>query len=326
MTRIALVVNPVGVDDAEALQALLRERCEQSGWDAPLILETTAEDPGAGMARQALDAGVERVLVAGGDGTVRTVAEELLGSGVALGILPAGTGNLLARNLDLPLDLAQALELALSGPTRTIDAGQVADGAAFVVMAGMGLDAAMMQEAPDALKAKIGWPAYLVGGVRGLRRGRFRVEISLDGGPALRRRVSTVVVGNVGTLQGGLALLPEARPDDGLLDVCVVAPDTPLQWAAVLTRLLTHRPPRPHDRRLDRWRAADVSVRAAHPQARQVDGDPIDDGSRLDLSVRASGLVVVAPHPDASHDDASHDEENPVAVDASVTASAGGRA
>ena len=160
------------------------------------------------------------MLVCGGDGTVRTVCAELAGTGIPVGVVPAGTGNLLARNLDLPLYLNAAIDVALNGQDRAIDLVRVAgdglgDDEHFLVMAGMGFDAAIMEGANEQIKAKVGWLAYVVAGLRNLMFPAVRVEISVDDGPFTKHRARTIVVGNVGFLQAGLPLLPDATIDDG---------------------------------------------------------------------------------------------------------------
>jgi diacylglycerol kinase family enzyme len=290
---VAVVVNPTKVDDIDALAAAVAERCEELGLPKPWVLTTTEDDPGIGQTREAVAGGARVVLAAGGDGTVRAVAEALVGTGVALGVVPQGTGNLLARNLDLPTDEATALDVALSGADRTLDVGRLGDGTVFAVMAGAGFDAAMMRDAPDGLKKVVGWPAYIVGGARSLRRHRVSIRVRLDGGPWITDRVRTVLIGNLGKLQGGLELLPDAEPDDGVLDVALVAPRRALDWVVLLSRGLTRRS-RP-DRRMRTFRARRVEVRLARPQPRQVDGDVVATGDCLDVDVVPASLVVRVP-------------------------------
>lgn len=290
---IALVVNPAKVDDADGLAAEVARRCAELGLPAPAIHTTTAQDPGLGQARAAVADGARLVLAAGGDGTVRAVAEALAGTPAALGVLPFGTGNLLARNLDLPTDQDEAIGTALAGRDRAIDVGRLDDGTVFAVMAGAGFDAAMMREAPEGLKSTVGWPAYIVGGIRSLRRDRVGLDLRLDDRPPVRARVRTVVVGNMGMLQGGLVLLPDARPDDGVLDVAVVAPRRTSDWLVLIARALARRQ-RP-DRRMQTYQARHVDVRLHRRQPRQVDGDLIDPGLRLVASVEPGALVVRVP-------------------------------
>ena len=154
MSRAAVVVNPTKLDDDEAFRKSVRRVTDDHGWDEPLWLETTAEDPGRGQAEAAVSAGVDLVLACGGDGTVTACAEGIAGTGVPLAIIPMGTGNLLARNLGLPTGLDEALAVALGGVQQPIDAGRV-NGTLFVVMAGLGLDARMLSGASDPLKKQL---------------------------------------------------------------------------------------------------------------------------------------------------------------------------
>jgi len=290
VSRAAVVHNPTKVTDLPALKRRVEPVMARAGWEPPLWLETTVEDPGAGMARQAVADGCDVVFVAGGDGTVMAAATALAGTEVPLAILPTGTGNLLARNLDLPFtDEAACLRIGLTGRTRAIDVGAVED-RKFVVMAGLGFDAAMMRDAPEGLKKKVGWPAYVVSATKHLRGRGIRVTLTLDDGEPLNRRVRTVVVGNVGRLQGNFPLLPDAVPDDGVLDVVVIATRNILDWARVGTRVL-RRADVP-DRRMERFTAKHVLIEASHSQPRQLDGDVIEDGRRLDIQVEAGALLV----------------------------------
>lgn len=299
-TGITLVVNPAKAgDDLDALTDELTRRCAEAGLPAPVVLTTSVEDPGLGQARQAVEDGAGLVLAAGGDGTVRAVAEALAGTGVPLGVVPLGTGNLLARNLGLPIARADAIETALLGRDRAIDVGRLDDGTVFAVMAGAGFDAAMMREAPEGLKAAVGWPAYIVGGVRSLRRDRVSLELRLDGRPPVHARVRTVLIGNMGKLQGGLELLPDAAPDDGVLDVVVVSPRRAADWVVLIWRGLTRS--RRTDHRMRTYQAGHVDVRLRRRQPRQVDGDLIEPGLRLVATVEPGALVVRVPADE--HDD-----------------------
>jgi diacylglycerol kinase family enzyme len=150
-----------------------------------------------------------------------------------------------------------------------------------------------MQGAPDELKKKIGWPAYFVSGLRHLRDVPVRVDITVDDQPTVRQRARTVVIGNVGTLTGGIPLLPDAAPDDGLLDVVVIAPPRFLSWLTVLWRVLTRR--RRVDERLNRMTGKRVSVKAAHATPRQLDGDPCGLGTEVEAEIEPGVLLVRVP-------------------------------
>ena len=157
-------------------------------------------------------------------------------------------------------------------------------------MAGLGFDAAIMRDAPEGLKKAVGWPAYVVSAGKHLRGRGIRVTITLDGGAPMHRRVRTVVVGNVGKLQGNIPLLPDAKPDDGILDVVVIATRNVLDWARVGGRVL-RRADVP-DRRMERFTGKHVLIEASHPQPRQLDGDVIEDGRTMDITIEPGALQV----------------------------------
>ncbi len=290
MKRAAVVYNPTKVTDLDALKRRVEPFMASNGWEPPLWLETTVEDPGIGMCRQAVDEGCDVVFVAGGDGTVMAAATAMASTGVPLAILPTGTGNLLARNLDLPLnDEAACLRIGIAGRDRAIDVAGVAD-RKFVVMAGLGFDAAIMRDAPEGLKKAVGWPAYVVSATKHLRGRGMRVTITLDDGTPLQRRVRTVVVGNVGKLQGNIPLLPDAKPDDGVLDIVVISIRNVLDWVRVGGRVM-RRADVP-DRRMERFTAKHVVIEASHTQPRQLDGDVIEPGKVMDIRIEPGALTV----------------------------------
>ena len=283
--RLAVIYNPTTVDDLEELQIAVKRRWPQ---DDVLWFETVPADPGAGQTRRALDEGVDVVLVAGGDGTVAQAVGVLAETQVALALLPVGTGNLLARNLGLPLDLGEALDQAAGSGRDDIDVLQ-ADGRCFTVMSGLGFDATMMRETDDADKTRFGWLAYLGGGFRALRRTpRRRYAISVDGRPHVRITALAVMIGNVGQLQGGMDVLPDADPRDGRLDVIVLAPRTwrdTLGLVARIARGYLRTSPRTT---MFQGRTATVSV--DKPVAAEFDGDYAGEISELTVTVLPKAL------------------------------------
>jgi diacylglycerol kinase family enzyme/membrane-associated phospholipid phosphatase len=295
---LAVIVNPIKVEDAVAFRTIVETRAAELGWGAPTWYETTIEDPGRSMAHEAAVTGADLVLVCGGDGTVRTVCAELAGTGVPVGVIPAGTGNLLARNLDLPLYLNAAVEVGLNGQDRAIDIVRIAgDGIGedehFLVMAGMGFDAAIMEGATEQIKAKVGWFAYVISGLRNLMFPAIRIDISVDDGPFTRHRARTIVVGNVGFLQAGLPLLPDATIDDGRIDVVLVNPARFLSWLRVVVRVIGR--VRKLDDTVNRMTGRKVVIRAAHEAPRQIDGDPIGAGHELICECLPGKLLVRVP-------------------------------
>ncbi|HEV2796051.1 MAG TPA: YegS/Rv2252/BmrU family lipid kinase [Nocardioides sp.] len=295
--RLAVILNPIKVEDVGQFRAVVGAMAKESGWSEPTWQYTTVEDPGTGMAEKAAVSGADLVIVCGGDGTVREVCAELAGTGIPVGIIPAGTGNLLARNLDVPLYIRAAIDVALNGQDRAIDlvkvGGDGIEDTHFMVMAGMGFDAAIMEGVNEEIKKKIGWIAYVVSGLRSLMFPAIKVEIQIDDDEPTTHRARTVVVGNVGFLQAGMPLLPDATIDDGILDVVIIHPRQFLSWITVASRVL--RKSTIVDETLDRRTGSRVRVRASAATPRQLDGDSIGEGRELRMECIHGRLLVRVP-------------------------------
>jgi YegS/Rv2252/BmrU family lipid kinase len=299
--QAAVVVHGVKIDDHDARRRHVEVLSGRLGWRPPVWLETTAEDPGRGQTRAALESDAAAVIAFGGDGTARVVAEVLARTGVPMGLLPAGTGNLLARNLGIPPNrLESSLHIALTGRNRTIDIGQLeiaetTDGEprreAFLVMAGLGFDAEVMAGTAPELKERLGWVAYVVAGAKQLRGRRTSVTLQVDGGRVQQRRIRAVVIGNCGMLQGGIQLMPGAVPDDGWLDVVVVTPRSLLGWLQVTGAVITRRA---HPT-VEHFQCRSIEVRAERPLHVQLDGDPGGTAQVLRAQVDPLALVIRVP-------------------------------
>lgn len=363
--RAAVIVNPTKFEDLSPVRASLNGIAAALDWDPPLILETTKDDPGRGQTAQALAAGVDLVCPLGGDGTVRVVGTALAGTSTPLGLLPGGTGNLLARNLDLPVtDLAEAFRVACTGRNRAVDVGYVelapdspapnhdapapdasahdaaandapdhgapagiaphapaeraqaalpAEGDpaaaralapdaaedaggqpahhAFLVMAGVGLDATIMSETTEDAKARMGWSAYAATGFRNFLGDRIKAKVAIDGGEQTPVHARTVLIGNCGKITGGINLMPDARPDDGILDVVVISPKGFPGWVSVSARVLAkQRSARTN--RLQRHTGTTVTITTEKPQAVQLDGDVVGKTTRLTARIEPRSLLV----------------------------------
>jgi diacylglycerol kinase family enzyme len=300
--RSAVVVNPSKVPDMDALRRIIGEGVAQAGWPEPDYYETTPEDPGRGQAEQAVEDGAELIFVCGGDGTVMAVVTALAGDAasrdVALAVLPAGTGNLLAANLGLGDDPATGIQVAIEGGRRRIDVG-VVDDKCFAVMAGIGFDAQMLEGTSDTAKKHIGWLAYVGGAVKHLRDRPMRARIVLDGGAPMPRRPRSVIVGNVGRLQGGVRLLSKADPADGRLDVAVLSPNNLGHWASLAWAVV-----RRSDRvpLMETFTAERVEIHTRTAQPRQLDGDLIEPGRVLKIQVKPKALLLCVPRPEGDPD------------------------
>ncbi len=160
----------------------------------------------------------------------------MAGADTAVAILPAGTANLLAANLGIPHDLAEAVRVGLHGDRRRLDTGSV-NGERFTVMAGAGFDARMISDADRGMKDRLGRAAYVITGIRNLGARGVKATVKVDGTPFYQGKVSCVLAANVGKILGGIEAFPEARPDDGRLELGVVTAGNPVQWARTFARL-----------------------------------------------------------------------------------------
>jgi YegS/Rv2252/BmrU family lipid kinase len=295
--KLAVILNPAKVEDVAGFRTILTAMAAEAGWSEPGWHFTTVEDPGTGMAEAAAIGGADLVLVCGGDGTVREVCAELAGTGIPIGIIPAGTGNLLARNLDIPLFLRAAIDVALTGQDRAIDmvkvTGDEIEDTHFMVMAGMGFDAAIMEGVNEDIKKKVGWLAYVLSALKSLMFPAVRLELSVDGGEFTRHRARTIVVGNVGYLQAGMPLLPDAAIDDGVLDVVLLHPKRFLSWVPLAFRVLTKQPRT--DDTVNRMTGRTIVVRANADTPRQLDGDSIGPGRELHMECIHGRVLVRVP-------------------------------
>lgn len=294
--RVAVIFNPTKIGDG--LRQAVDERAAEAGLGEPLWLETAEDDPGRAMARQARDAGVDVVLAAGGDGTVRVVASELAGAGIPLAIIPEGTGNLLARNLGIPLTESEAIAVAFGDHQRDLDViGIRVDDHdeldRFAVMAGIGLDAAIMSNTDERLKKALGPTAYVATALRQLGREPLPMRVTVDDGPTVSRKALVCLVGNVSAIQGDLELIPGAEPDDGRLDVVIASPRRVRHWLAALVSLIARRP-RSGDR-LDRFTGRKVEIELGHPDEYQLDGDSMGNCRKMIAEIEPGALQVRMP-------------------------------
>ncbi|HEY0719450.1 MAG TPA: diacylglycerol kinase family protein, partial [Streptosporangiaceae bacterium] len=285
--------NRTRVRDPDRFARTCRATALARGW-APLFLPTSREDHGEGLARHAVTAGAQLVFAVGGDGTVRACAGVLAGTGVRLAIVPRGTANLAARALRVPRRLRAALATGFGDHETVLDLG-VADGVPFTAMAGIGLDAAVVEATRRLLKLRLGWIVYAAAGLSHLHGAPSDFTIRLDAEVPMRRAARCVVVGNAGLLPGGFPLLPDARPDDGLLDVGILAPAGLAGWARVGYRVLARS--RRDDHRLERFRARKVEITADTDLPREADGEIINPGRSLTVTLRPRALIVRTPAP-----------------------------
>jgi diacylglycerol kinase (ATP) len=315
--RAAVIYNPLKVDIL-ALETAVASAAKEAGWRRTLWFATTIDDAGQLLVAEAVRRGATMVLAAGGDGTVRAVAEGLRGTGVAMALLPSGTGNLLARNLDVPFgNLAATVATAFAGVDRKIDLGLASivrdDGDVeehvFLVMAGLGLDAKMIAKTSPKLKKAVGWLAYVDAIGRSLPEIKpVRLRVSIDGETSRSVNVHTIIIGNCGKLPGGILLIPDAQPDDGILDFVALRPRGPFGWLNVWNKLAWEngvlRKSALGRRIIDLsrdvkdvtyLRGKDLRMTVETPQQFQLDGDEFGEAKSVHTWVDPGALTVRVP-------------------------------
>lgn len=285
--RAAIVVNPTKVSELPSLTQRVNAAFERAGWGEPLWYETSATQPGFEQASTAVARGVSVVVACGGDGTVRECAKAVCNTPVALGLLPAGTGNLFARAMGIPLDVDRALAIVIDGERKRVDVGN-ANGTTFLVIAGMGFDAQMVGDASEGLKARIGIAAYVWTALRRLLEKPMHVEVTIDGSMTVARHARCVLVGKVGRLPGGLQLM-DVEPDDGRLAVAIITARGLGHWLRIAWAVITRRDRLP---RIETHRAVNVLIRASRPQRCEIDGDEVDSGRTIDARVVPGALLL----------------------------------
>ena len=373
-----VVVNPSKPRATAAVRSLLEDELHEAGYAGPVWLETSVSEPGTMQARLALAAGASLVVAAGGDGTVRSVAAGLAGTGAQMGIVPLGTANLAARNLgvpvgdaraaarvvahgvDLPADLAWVRTEpwsdpgALPDPTPPGDPRGRADSAAAppdsppaaadpadsrqlsaeavravrtiqratrrphqwtrptlgdehacMVVAGIGFDAGLVASTRPALKARVGWGAYALAAMENLGSPRMDLVLSLLDEAGQRRverlRARNLLVANGGRLPAGITLLPQARTDDGLLDVAAIDTVAGLAgWSSLARQVLP--PYAAHysesGRSLGRValrRGGEVAVQLSAPALVEVDGDLLAPTQSMRVRIDPGALLIRRP-------------------------------
>jgi diacylglycerol kinase (ATP) len=270
----------------------LRETLDAAGVTDPLWYEVNKSKKAPKKARKALDAGAELVLVWGGDGMTQRCVDALAGSGVTVGLLPAGTANLLASNLGIPHKLSEAVQIALHGKNRALDLGRF-EGEHFAVMAGAGFDATLVGGADRKAKARLGRLAYMRSGLSALQDRTVGAEVTVDDQTWYTGPASCVLFGNVGRITGGVPAFDDADPTDGEIEVGVTTASGALQWARTLGRVALGRSEKSPYVRMTRGRK--ISVKLDRPLPVELDGGARDEAKKFSVKVVPAAITVRVP-------------------------------
>lgn len=311
----AFIINP-SKPTAETTRGKIKEYCARKGLTEVMFIDTQLDKDGRACAQEALDKGADVVIAVGGDGTVRTVASALGGSGHAMGIIPIGTGNLFARNMGIPIDdIEAALTIAVSHGSHRVDVGRLRildvpseDHAhAFLIIAGVGFDAVMIDDTDPKLKKNVSWLAYFISGAKHLFTPKYRASITIEDadGDLLTHEDTefrTFMAGNCGQIPV-FSLMPDASFNDGLLDFEMIDTNGGLiGWANLfgdvvhqtITGKAAQSPLSTHSH-IDQMQGVQAEVKLDKPVPAQVDGDMLPETQHILFTVDREALIVRVP-------------------------------
>ena len=271
----------------------LRRTLERAGVADPAWYEVPKSRKAPAEVQRALEAGVDLLFVWGGDGIVQRCIDTVAGSSVALAIVPAGTSNLLARNLGIPMDIGEAVAVGLHGARRRLDVGRF-NKERFAVMAGVGIDAAMIRDADGILKERLGRAAYVWTGLKNLRAEPVGAEITVDGVHWFSGESTCVLIGNVGGLFGGIEVFSDASPDDGLLEVGVVTADGVGQWARTVAKTVVSTAEMSPFVQVAKARS--VKIKLDRKVLYELDGGDRTKTKSFKVKVEPAAITICVPH------------------------------
>ena len=287
--RVAVVAH-AGKDLGGGLPEL-RRVLESEGIDAPLWYEVPKAKKAPAQVERALEEGAELVFAWGGDGMVRRCVGVMAGGKAKLAVLPAGTSNLFATNMGIPKDIKTAVAIGLRGTTRRLDVGRFKS-ERFAVMAGAGFDAGMIRDA-DNLKDRFGRAAYVWSGARNLRTQGFGARIEVDGAEWYEGEATCILVGNLGSLFGGVEVFPDAQPDDGQLELGIVEGAGLARWMRILARTAVGDPSASPFVRVTRGKA--IKVKLDRKVLYELDGGERSEIKSFKVRVEPGALRVRVP-------------------------------
>lgn len=290
MTKIAVVAHKEKTFGGGLGE--LRRVLSARGFPHPLWYEAPSSREAAPLAQKAVADGAELIFLWGGDGTIQRCVNVIAGENVTLAILPAGTANLLAMNLGVPTDLEEAVDVGLNGDRRRLDVG-VLNGKRFNVLAGVGFDALAMRNADDNLKQHIGRLAYVLTGTKATQMKPRHVRIKVDKQPWFEGEATCVLLGQMGSVAGGVVVFPDAQPDDGLLEIGVVTAENALEWARVLARIVVGKAEHSPLAQMTRGRRVDIQL--SRPTVYELDGGARKAKKQLRATIEPGAIEVCVP-------------------------------
>lgn len=311
----AFIINP-SKPQAEETRSYIKKYCSDHNISDTIFIDTQLDKDGNACAKEALSLGADVVIACGGDGTVRTVASAMSGTTHAFGIIPIGTGNLFARNMGIPVDnLEAAMAIATSHGSRRVDMGRMAlldsdepeHKHGFLIIAGVGFDAQLIDDTDPNLKKSISWFAYFWGALKHLFESRIHGTVILteaDGSIHQTRGETfrTLMAGNCGKIPG-FSLMPAAHYDDGLLDFETIDTTHGLWgWLNLLIDVIhqtitrkAEQSPITQRSTVKQYQGTSAEVLLDKPILAEMDGDILEKTQHIRFTIDHQSLIVRAP-------------------------------
>ncbi|MBQ9561145.1 MAG: diacylglycerol kinase family lipid kinase [Prevotella sp.] len=287
--RIVFIINPIsGTGSKEVIPSLIERHIDKEAYDVEMRF-TEYANHASEITTQCKEDGVDIVVAVGGDGTVNEVARALVDSPTALGIIPCGSGNGLARHLMLPMNVKGAIDIINVGLIHELDYGVINEHP-FFCTCGMGFDAFISKKFADA--GKRGMMTYLENVLReGLKYEPDTYELTIDGNDTKQYQAFLLSVANASQYGNDAYIAPQASMSDGLLDVVIMEPFDILEAPQVGIELMNKTLDK--SSRIKYFKAKDIKIRRSKPGVIHYDGDPVEAGTELHVAIHNKGIRVV---------------------------------
>lgn len=292
--KAVFIINPAsGQGDPNRRISEIKTIAKSYGWTGKTLL-TTKKKNAEVLARNAIADGAKHIVICGGDGTIMEALQAVINTQVVLGIVPLGTGNLLAQNLGLIYPLDEAINIALLGKIQKIDVGKAND-KFFAIIAGIGFDADLMKETKRELKRKYGFFAYLFSSIKAFNKKSGWYEVSVDGKPSKKFKAKSIMIANMGKLQAGFEAVPNAHYRNGILQIAIIQASTLRSFLNLVANALLGTLQRSPHYTLLTGKSVRVSpLRGAKPY--QLDGNHFPPIATLEVEIFPKSVsILVTP-------------------------------
>ncbi|MEW5822201.1 MAG: diacylglycerol kinase family protein [Cyanobacteriota bacterium] len=294
--KAIVIINPVsGTKPPDIIKKELINKLDNLSYEYE-VKETEKPAHAYIIAKEAVDNNINLVIVVGGDGTINEVVNAIACTDVCLGIIPNGTGNLLATSLGIPMDFSKSINIIFENNRKKIDLGRI-NNQYFSIIAGCGFDATIMKNVKRSDKKILGFLAYFIEGFKQALFPRRSIFNLLIDGKRVKKRALTVLFINSGNILGNIiTIVPDASMTDGLLDVCIFSPQHTGEFIPVLWKILTKENTQkdPDFDRITHLKAKEIKFKCRPRLPVQADGDVIGYPP-LDIHAVPDALNVIVP-------------------------------